>query len=320
MPTITADRFWDLYFRGAFLKLTRGGGVFQGTAYAQPDLAQPPGGILREPVLELVDVSDGVLRDYHYAGDQRFSYIEACRMNIGAAYDAVIRQTYPYRDAAPFGKSRMAELFVQTLEMLGGREHPLSLATLESTVLRLLDRHTAVLNQPLAALAWFLGERRERSSSEALMAIVSNAPFAPFSVHSIHFTAIDAALSALCKVNDKAKLLEFAELMKLMDETGRRKIAPLFERLLSITELLSLARCEEDYFRPEFWQQRLQPWIAAGPADWDRFDAESLFWEIRYLAALRLSPEDKNLLYELAGDVVGTVASAARARLENPLV
>ena len=42
-----------------------------------------------------------------------------------------------------------------------------------------------------------------------------------------------------------------------------------------------------------------------------------MFWEIRYLAAVRIAESQVDTLRELAEDVVGTVAAAASARLER---
>jgi hypothetical protein len=317
MPTpVDARRFWDLYFRNAFLTLERHTSKYVGQFYAEPELAAPPGGLLRDMTAEAVEITFDAVREYDCSGDGRFALFGERPLDIGEAYEAVIRQTYPYRDRAPFGKQRMAELFSQIRVQCGLESAAaLSLAILEQVVISSVENHTEALNQPLAALAWFLGERRERSSSAALLTIIHSAPFAPYARHHIHFTAIDTAFSALWKVNDKAALWDLIDLLRGSSNAGRRKIAPLFERLLSTRELLSLVRCEDDYFKADFWARMLTQSGNYTPVDWDRFDAYSLFWELRNLAALRLPQGEIKTLRILAQDEVETVRDAARDRI-----
>lgn len=314
-PSELSKRFWDLYFRDAFLTLGRSKVGYRGRTFERPEGAGPPGGLLIDPVRVTIDVPLDELRAYDYAGDPRFAAVARQRVALGEAYKAVVDQTYPYRDAAPFGKQRMAELFTA----LGPNEPhdvgPLSLAVLEQKTIALVENHIDAWNQLLAALAWFLGERRERSSSKALLAVVDNAPFAPAARRRIHFTPVDAALTALWKVNDKTSLSHLLEFLRNTTDAGKRKVVPLFERLLSTTELLSLERCDDDYFRPEFWARLLEPHRKDTLADWDRYDTDSLFWEIRYLAALRLSKNEVAMFRKLAGDEVQTVRDAAALRL-----
>lgn len=319
MPTtlISANRFWNLYFRNALLTLERRSDSYTGQIYNEPEHAQPPIGLLRDLVQVPVEVAFSVLREYDYSGDGRFALIAKRPADLNAAYEAIIKQTYPYRDRAPFGKQRMAELFTMLRLQSGHGTRSLSLAILQQMTLNMVENHTDTLNQPLAALAWFLGELRERSSSKALLAIIDNASFVPFARHRVHFAAVDAALTALWKVNDKASLWHMLELMRNTTDAGRRKITPLFQQLLSTTELLSIERCGDDYFRPEFWARMLEPRRTFTPTDWDHYDANSLFWEIRYLAALRLPSNSIDMFRKLANDEVQTVRDAVRSRLRR---
>ena len=315
MATIHSSRFWDLYFRNAFLTLVRDDLGYVGSTFARADLAGAPVGLVKDLHEEQVDIAYSQLRSYRYENDERFTRLAVLQTPIGEAFEAVLRQTYPYRDPAPFAKGRMAQLFAE-LSNIELMHDTVSLATVEQTAHWLVENYSPESSQLLAATAWFLGERRERSSSTPLVEVVSNAPFVPSATHQIHFSAIDAAMSALWKVNDKDSLRSLLELMHRSDDAGRRKIVPLFERLLSTTELLSLTRCGDDYFKVSFWEMQLEPVLAAGTVGWDRFDSDALFWELRYLSALRLMPTDTSTLRKLAEDVVQTVAAVARGRLQ----
>ena len=188
------------------------------------------------------------------------------------------------------------------------------MADVERAVAQMVDRYVESYSQPLAALAWFLGEQRMRSSAAALMGIVRNARFNPFARAPIASTAVSAAFSALWKVNDKRTLWALLELMPDVSDTGRRTMAPLFERMLSTTELLGAARLGDDYLRPEYWRNLLEPHSAWQATEWDRYDAGSIFWELRHLAATRLPTDDARYLGALSDDEVRTVGDAARAR------
>ena len=313
---INPERFWDLYFRNLFVQLERKNGLYTGEIFTEPDYAQPPLGLLRDVDKMQVEVPFSSLQDYNYSGDGKFARIMQIPASVSEAYEAVITGTYPFRDPAPFGKQRMAELFTQIrgqfrLNTIG----ELSLADLEQTLSHMVENHTQALNQPIAALAWFLGERRERSSSAALLFVIQNSSFAPYARHQLHFTPVDAAFSALWKVNDKTRLWDILEMMRYTSESGRRKFAPLFERLLSTTELLSFEHCGNDYLEPDFWASKLEPRRKYTAVHWDQYDADSLFWEIRYLAVMRLPAANSETLRKLALDEVGTVREAADTRL-----
>jgi|CZKX01.1.fsa_nt_gi hypothetical protein len=310
---ISAERFWDLYFRNAFLTLERLDRGYLGKVFEKSASKQPPEGLLRDTAEIEVAISFTALHEHDYSGDSRFALITKRPAELDLAFQAVIDQTYPYRAAAPFGKQRMSELLLQIRHML--HLSPMTLSALERITLSLVENHTEAQNQPLAALAWFLGERGERSSSSPLMAIVQNAPFSPFAKHRLHFTPVDAAFTALWRVNDKTSLGTMLELMRVTTDAGRRKIAPLFERLLSTRQLLSLETCGEDYFRPDYWVSVLRPYRNFTPGDWAAYDVQSLFWEIRYQTAFRLPPDSVESFRKLESDEVATVRDAVRARL-----
>ncbi|MET0649848.1 MAG: hypothetical protein ABW208_24830 [Pyrinomonadaceae bacterium] len=312
---VGAARFWDFYFRDRLIRLERVGENWKGLA--RPEAAR--GGVLSsllsdaEP--EPFEVTTAELRAYDYARDARFSALSVAPRPAGEAFGQVLGGTYPYRDAAPFGKQRMSELFALLRERCRlPAGSALTPDGLERCLSALLGEHSEELNQPLAALVWFLGEMRGRSSSAALLEVVRNSSHLRRGGPAVHFTAVDAAFSALWKVNDKTRLPELVELMRGADSAGRQKIARLFERLLSKDELLGLDRCGAAYLDPDFWDGVVKPNRGNTPADWDRYDAGSLFWELRWLAAVRVSPDDAETIRRLAGDMVPAVREAAAAR------
>jgi hypothetical protein len=315
MALIDAKEFWDMYFGDVFLILERTRSEYRGRIFAQPEKASILGGLFAvNPEIEVI-ATMAELRDYAYADDGRFGLSRQMSLPVGEAIEQIIQKTYPYRDPPPFGKRRMSELFSDVKREFVQRAP--SLPALEAMVQNKVDDYTDEKIQPLAALAWFLGQRREISSSKALLAIVRNADFVPYARRFIHFTAVDAAFSSLWKVNDKFVLFELLELMHEMPAEGWRKLAPLFSRLLSSGQLLSMEQCGSDYFRPEYWGRLLQPRRNFSATDWHRFDADSLFWEIRYLSALRLPTHDADSLRKLAGDEVSVVRDLALARMRG---
>lgn len=316
--SINASRFWDLYFRNAFLTLERHSDRYAGRIYSEPEEAQPPGGLVRDMVEVPFEVPLNILREYDYAGDGRFALITQRLGDLNAAIERIVDQTYLYREPAPFGKLRMSELFGKIHRQLIHRQvTEIPLADLQQELRDMVEHHTADLNQPIAALSWFLGELRERSSSHSLLLVVENSSIAPFARKQVHFTALDAAFSALWKVNDKACLWKVLEIMLHTSESGRRKIAPLFARLLSTTELLGLELAGSAYFETDFWASRLEPYRNFTSTDWDYFDANSLFWEIRYLSALRLSTTEVEVLRKLERDEVQTIRAAVSSRFNG---
>lgn len=311
---ISVEQFWDYYFRNAFQTLERKHGQYTGTV-----LAESADGISKrlfdtsEP--EVVSIDMAVLQRFDYRNDGRFSLALKRPTDASVAYTEIVEKTYPYREPAPFGKQRMSELFSEIHMRWHQTPDSITLSGFEEIVIHIVGQYRDSDNQQLAALAWFLGEQRQRSSAKALLAIVNNAGFVPFAQHPIHFTSVDAVLSALWKVNDKGSMGELLTLMRNASNAGKRKIAPLFERLVSTTELLSQERCGENYLNPEFWERFFAPRSQFTNTEWDRYDTDSLFWEIRLLSALRLSAAESIYLDKLANDEVKVVGDTARKQL-----
>jgi hypothetical protein len=166
----------------------------------------------------------------------------------------------------------------------------------------MINDHQPSWDQPIAALVWLLGEQRDRSSAPVLIEVLRNSSYSVFAKHRIHFTAVDAAFSALWKINDKTTLWKILELMRESSESGRRKMAALFERLFSTNELLSLDLYGDKYTDADFWSALLEPFRRYGHLDWDRRNVDALFWEIRLLAAIRLPVQEAAPLNKLAAD------------------
>lgn len=308
-----AALFWDLYFRNLFVRLERSGKGYRGEAYADPASAKPPAGFFRERKLRTVEIRMDHLRDYDYRSDGRFALILERPSGIRAALDAVIEKRYPYRDPAPFGKERMAELCTALRDRIGDG----SLSAAERLLLRMIAEHTPALDQPIAALVWLVGEQRQKGSAPVLLSVLRNSSYWPFAEHRLHFTPVDAAFSALWKIDEKGITGELLEFMRMTSESGQRKIAALFERLLSTAELLSLDKLGERYLDPEFWADAIGNVLGASPLDRDRRDADALFWEIRLLAAQRLPRSETAVLEKLSLDEVGIVRDAARVHIER---
>ncbi len=310
---IAADRFWDLYFRDRFLELRRGPAGYSGLVASEGPAGAPAKVLALEPDPVSVAISADALRAHDYAADGRFFLITRRPARIDLAIAAVIDGTYPYREPAPFGKARMAELATMVQAMLLMRDD-LSLPALEALGAEIVENHAAADGQLLAAIAWFLGEQRQRSSAGTLVAIAGRGHPRPTARPFVASSTADAALSALWKVNDKASLWS---LLELADRSpgAIRKIAPLCARLLSTETLLGIHALDEAYLRPDHWRSLLEPMRQFTDAEWDMRDCESLFWELRYTAAQRLAPDSRALLAALSRDEVGTVRDAAQARL-----
>ena len=307
--------FWDLYFRNQFVQLERNANGYRGLAYADPASAAPPAGFFRKRELRVIEIAFDRLRQWDYRADLRFDLILKRPTTMAEAIDRVIERNYPYRDPAPFGKERMAELggVLRTQFQQAGHNSAITLELAQHVLVKMIAEHTQALDQPIAALAWLLGEQRDRSSAPMLVEVVRNSSYFPFAAHRLHFTPVDAGFSALWKVNGKQVTSELLKIMEGGSESGRRKIAALMERLYSTKELLSLDRCGERYLDPLFWRELIP---ADRPlSDWDRVDTSAIFWEVRLLALTRLPIQDLNLLEKLANDEVGTVREAAAARL-----
>lgn len=315
---ISAQQFWDYYFRNAFLTLERKNGQYTGHIFADSENGSSKV-LMNERIQTSVEIGSAALHHYDFMHDDRFALMQKRPIDPSEAFSAVIQKTYPYREAAPFGKQRMSELFSE-IHLIGYQSHaPITISNFEQIVINIVADYKDSDNQKLAALAWFLGEQRQRSSAKSLIAIVSNAAFVSFAQHRIHFTSVDTAFSALWKVNDKRSMGDLLMLMSNSSSSGQRKIAPLFMRLVSTTELLSLDRCDANYFNPEFWESFFSPRTNFTDTEWDQYDTDSLFWEIRFLSALRLSATETIFLRKLANDEVKIVSDTARKKLAEKM-
>ena len=305
---INATEFWDLYFRNKFLKLERRSDKYIGLIF---DKIESAGKGLFNDDRVTVEIYKDNLKSYQYDNDGRFALLSKRPIRAKTAIKEIINQSYPYRDAAPFGKKRMSELFLQ---MYPSEIEVNSVAMLEQTVLTLVQQYNQDLSQLLAAHAWLLGELRQCSSSKALLNIIHHAPFVLSVSNPLPFTPIDVAFSALWKINDKSSLLTLLKLLYKTTDAGKRKIIPLFERLLSTNKLLSLTECD-DYYEVEFWRSILMQRKDFTKYDWASYDTSSLFWEIRYLAAIRLPSKETKMLTILINDEVKIISDIAYKKL-----
>ncbi len=306
---IDAKQFWELYFHNKFLRLERHPDKYIGEVF---DKTSSSGKGLFDNNRIFVEVNMDDLRVYDYETDGRFTQLIKRPVKADDAVQAIINQSYPYRDAAPFGKERMSELFLQ---MYPSELKIDSLEILEGTTFALANEYNQDLSQPLAGHAWLLGEFRQRSSTKALLNIIHYAPFVSSAQYHLPFTPIDVAFSALWKINDKFALWDLLKLLPSTDDSGKRKIIPLFERLLSTNVLLSLTQHDDNYYETKFWENYLLPMKDFSERDWDSYDANSLFWELRYLSAIRLPLNKTDILNKLISDEVSIVSDIARKRL-----
>jgi len=309
---LDAAAFWDLYFRHQFVRLERGADVWRGERRVGAGAQGVPGALLGERRTETVTVAVSALRRHDYAADPRFALTRVLDMTPAAALEAIVAQRYPYRDAAPYGRSRMSELMRGLQPRLSSGE---GLRGFEQLLRTLLVDAAAPRDPAIAALVWFLGERRSTSSAPVLVEALARSHYVRPQAEALHFTATDAAFTALWKIADKSRLDELLDLMRRATSTGRWRFGQLFERLLSQEQLLGPAVLGDAYADPQAWARRIE---AAGARDaraWAVHDARSLFWEIRLLAAQRLDAADRATLELLAADEVESVAAVARERL-----
>jgi hypothetical protein len=310
----SSEEFWNYYFKDYFINLKRDKGVYIGEVYEHSSQVSGPLGLIKEIAKKRIEVSSATLKQYDYFTDKRFSLISVLPSNLSKAFTAVLEKTYTYREPAPFGKQRMSELFVLLEDHYQlNSATDLTISTLEGVLKQMVESYSREMIQPIAALAWFLGERHQISSAEVLISIIQNSKYMSNSTYLIHFTAVNAAFNALWKINPKLNLPDLIKLMKDANESGRGKFASLFTRLLSTNEMLSFDYCGKNYLNPDYWAVVVESYKNSTQLDWDQFDTNALFWEIRYLAALRLSPNNVHLM-KLLNDEVGVVAELVRQR------
>lgn len=303
-----AAAFWDAYFENRFIELTRTDAGCAGRARLLP--SGGPAGLTGKPQLQDIACSRALLAAYDTTADGRFSLLPPRPPEAGDALRGMMDRSYPYRDAAPFGKARMAEYLRQCSRMLDGR---VSIATLQALLVRLVAIPDALNDALIAALAFLLGELRDPSSGEALLAVIRNSAGVPYARRVIHFSAVSAAFSAAWKCDARSMTPDLLVLMEHADGSARQRIASLFERLYSTRDLESLHRHGEAWMTAAFWSERLAPLLE--PARWSDLDATNLFWELRLSVISRLGSGHAGLLRMLSADEVGVVREAAAARL-----
>lgn len=309
--TSSAEAFWNAYFENRFATLMRNEAGCHGLARTLP--SGGPAGLARAPQLQEIACPRALLVDYDTAADGRFALLPSRPPQAGAALQAMIERSYLYRDAAPFGKARMAELLLRCRQMLSDEPGTEALQTLLTGLVASSD---GTFDAEIAALAFLLGELRDPSSATALLSVIRNAAGVPFARRVVHFSAVNSAFSAAWKSDAKALTPDLLVLMENADSSACQKIASLFERLYSTHEMESLHRHGEAWLTPTFWRQRLAP--LSDPALWPALSAASLFWELRLSIVARLGAEHANLLRLLSADEVGVVrdAAVAGARLQ----
>lgn len=308
---ISASKFWELYYQDNIQLLQRDKIRISGTG-VQREQKRHPNSVLQQTETFTFSLSRASLSEYNYGSDPRFTAFEILPAKINETIDRIIQGDYPFRDSAPFGQTRMSELFTQIKEHLAVSEEEKDvLAVLDQLILDFLRKESAEYNQVIAALVWFLGEIKERSSSESVIQVLRHSRHLNNNQFQINSSVEETAFFALWKINDKSKLTDILELMRHSDETGRRKIANLLTRLLSTDELLSLYKIGPTaWATPDYWDKIITPRQHWSLAKWDQFDASSLFWEIRYLAAKRI-PKIDPLNELLSNDEVEPVRTAA---------
>ncbi len=310
--------FWELYFGNRFSMLTRGAARYVGVAAIGDASADGPAALLREPREGRIAIDLITLRDYDYSADPRFRLHDPGLDDPSLAFAKILDKSYPYRGGVPFGIDRMAELFAQVRNNLRALAIPTGEAALESMLMWLVDMDEPPTQQ-IVALSWWLGERGHRSSTGALLKVLRNSSYVPYARRVLPVSTAMAAFAALWKVNDKRVVPELFALMPHCESSGRRHIAALFERIGSREELRSQALLGDDYTDPAQWAPFVNACLEWPELDWQRFDAQSLFWEIRLSAALRLPLKERATLRQLAADEVETVRTTAARRLENEL-
>ena len=313
--SIEAQQFWDYYFRDRLLTLRHAKNAWAGEALT--DAGSGTVAMFRQrPKTRSFRLSDAELRSYDYDADPRFARLSRQPLRIDAAFAAVRDKIYPYADS-PFDKARMAELFTLADARYGlNPSRPITQDEVERSLLDMISRNRQEQSQVVAALVWFLGERRERSSGRVALEILRHSSYVQDERSPVSSTAADAAFLALRKIDDKTTLTDLIGIMQSMNETGRRRCSELLRYLLSSGELLHPDRAGAAISTAEFWTERIASMRNRTAVDWDRYDATSVQWEIRYAAASRLDASDP-ALRGLSLDPVTTVRRMADERSKN---
>jgi hypothetical protein len=308
---VSAEQFWNLYFANRFVNLQRTPTGCLGTARLDAG-AGLPAALLREPELADVAISRQTLEGYGYEGDLRFALAARRPTSVRSVLSSIAAGDYVYREPAPYGRDRMAELAGQLLPRVATAENddPSALAQI---VTSLLVDHDPALDQVLAAMVWVLGEFRRAEVSPALIQVVRNSTYVAYSRVQVHFTVVSAAMTALWKSNNKTLIKDYLALMADASASGRYMMAALLERLYSPEQLWSLHLLGSGYEQPDQWARRLAFGLDYTQQDWDIYDAGSVLWENRLSAASRLAQGERTWPARrlLQGDEVKTVSRVA---------
>ena len=305
--------FWDLYFQNRFVELARTGTDVSGK-YAQPIPSGQSYFAARK--FDSLRVMREQLKSYDYESDGRFSEILKTPQKLHESVQKIIDGSYPFREPPPFGALRMAELMRQLSKSFEWPQgSSLTSEVLNRSARSITSQFRLEDGQSLNALLWLLGERRERKFTDVLVsAIEESERLSNGHKDKIPTSVINTAFEGLCKINDKSFLNRLLTIMDHSEHSGRLRVAALFKRLLSTTQLLSLETLGESYYAVGYWVRIIQKYADYSEVQWDRFDATSLFWENRYLAAKRI-PSGDECLKQLSDDEVSLVRELAKTKL-----
>ena len=305
--------FWDLYFQNRFVELTRTTTEVSGK-YTRP--LHSGQSYFSDRTFDSLKITREQLKSHEYESDGRFSEILKAPRQLNESVQKIMDGSYPYREPPPFGASRMAELMRQ-LSARFEWPHGSSLTSevLDRAARSIISQFRHDDGQPLNALLWLLGERRDRLFSDVLVsAIEESERLSKGHKDKIPSSVINTAFEGLCKINDKTFVNRLLTIMDHSEHSGRLRVAALFKRLLSTTQLLSLETLGENFYAVGYWERVISKCAGYSEAQWDRFDAGSLFWDNRYLAAKRLAPGDE-CLRQLSDDEVSFVRKLAKTNL-----
>jgi len=286
-----AKGFWDLYFRNRFVEMTRDADWINGVARMEPAAGKSS---FAEAPMVSVRIKRDDLKRYACETDGRFAEIRKAPTSLVESVRRLADESYPFREHPPFGAKRMGELLKQAMEQFDWpRDASFSPDMLIHSIQCLASNYKPENGQLLNALLWVAGEQKQRVFSKVIMSAIAESQPLP-SGHNRKMSAAveNTAFEALWKINDKSCCDSLLQVMELSDHSGRLRCAAVFKRLFSNSRLLSLEALGENYFSPGYWKELIKAGAANSAVQWDRFDTKSLFWEIRYLAAVRLEPKD----------------------------
>lgn len=308
---INRRRFWDIYFQNRFVELYRHPSGYSGRCSRERASLRT---FLGEPEYEAITITHTEITGHDYDNDGRFAQLKNVPATLHEAVYRLVETSYPYRVPPPFGSKRMSELMAHTaLRFMWPDDESLRLDQVHATV-RALQSSLPGSSQQLDAVIWLLGERQERMSARTIVdGIVASEQLPGGHKNKLSHSVLSTSFEALVKINNKSVFEPLLAVMDGSQHSGRLRIAALFKRLFSTTHLLSLQALGEDYFSPQYWRREFHPYANFTDIQWDRFDADSLFWETRFQATRRLVHGDATLR-KLRDDEVSLVSNLARQK------